>query len=316
MLDFASPQDDGYHDSDEDSSVSTVVRDEQPDHENLVADSPRRTSNLNDCKRIAVERAKYFRRKYTAERVIGAGLFVLTAPLVALLIVLVRVTSKGPGIYRQKRVGLHGEVFNVYKLRSMYVDAEKGGKPVWCGKNDSRITPLGKLLRRTHLDELPQLWNVVKGEMCLTGPRPERPEICEVLAEFIDDYYHRNVVKPGVTGLAQINLEPDETIADVKRKQFLDLHYIQNADLWLDVRMLSATALRVVGIRGGRAMSMLKLCRGTLVEESVVVLPEDNRRPFADKPSDSSKTCNDTVVQQAALTDTQVIRNDRPHTPK
>ena len=231
-------------------------------------------------------RARYFRRKYGFERVFASAMLVAASPLMAMLVMLVRLTSKGPGIYRQKRVGLHGEVFDVFKLRSMYIDAESSGKPVWCTKKDRRITPLGRFLRASHLDELPQLWNVVRGEMSLTGPRPERPEICEILAEHIEDYFHRNVVRPGVTGLAQINLEPDETIADVKRKQFLDLLYIQNAGFWLDFRMLAATFLRVFFIKGERAMSMMKLCRRAEVAEQVAILPGDNRRPFS-SPSQS-----------------------------
>ncbi|QDV82924.1 sugar transferase [Stieleria magnilauensis] len=314
MLHFASPHDDDYYDSDEDSSISTAVSDRERADTHDLREEPRRTSSIDDCKRIAVERAKYFRRKYAVERVLGGVMFVAAAPVIAVLIGLVRITSRGPGIYRQKRVGLHGETFHVYKLRSMYVDAERGGKPVWSTKKDKRITPLGKVLRRTHLDELPQLWNVVKGEMSLTGPRPERPEICEVLTTFIDDYYHRNVVKPGVTGLAQINLEPDETVADVKRKQFLDLLYIQNADLWLDLRMLTATGLRVIGIRGGRAMKLLSLCRAPLVVERVIIQPGDNRKLFPDQGGRAANT-----TERSSSPDHRsdpAIRCDRRHAPK
>ncbi|MCC9601439.1 sugar transferase [Stieleria sp. JC731] len=274
MLDYVPPHDDDQFKSEEDSTVSTVargdsitaLRDEQP---------------VKASRKLAVARARYFRRKYAAERFLALAMFVATGPVIAALILLVRVTSKGPGIYKQKRLGLHGEVFDVYKLRSMYVDAESNGKPVWCTKNDSRITPLGAFLRKSHLDELPQLWNVVRGDMSLTGPRPERPEICEKLAVIIDDYYSRNAVRPGVTGLAQINLEPDQTVGDVRRKQFLDMNYIENADFTLDARMLLATMLRVVGIRGGVAMRMLGLCRLTLVRDNVIERPGDDCRLFA-----------------------------------
>ncbi|WP_233148526.1 sugar transferase [Rhodopirellula sp. MGV] len=274
MLDYVPPHDDDRYESDEDSAVSTVTR-----RSVETPTPPRQTAGSS--RKLAVARARYFRRKYIIERFLATALFVGTGPLVAALIVLVRVTSKGPGIYKQKRLGLHGEVFDVYKLRSMYVDAESNGKPVWCTKNDSRITPVGAFLRKTHLDELPQLWNVVRGDMSLTGPRPERPEICEKLAVIIDNYYGRNTVRPGVTGLAQINLEPDQTVGDVRRKQFLDLNYIENACLSLDLRMLVATMLRVVGIRGGVAMRLMGLCRIKLVHDSVEPCAGDDCRLFA-----------------------------------
>ena len=192
----------------------------------------------------------------------------------------------------------------------MYIDAESGGKPVWCKKGDSRITPVGKFLRKTHLDELPQLWNVVKGEMSLTGPRPERPEICEKLATFIDDYYHRNVIKPGVTGMAQINLEPDQTRGDVRRKQFLDIHYIQTANLWLDLRMLAATCLRVCFIRGGRAMKLMALCRLDLVRQNVLPEPGDDLLLF---PPQEETVSSDqlSVDEDASLDQTASINRPR-----
>ena len=281
MLDFSLPHDDAFPGDEEDSSGSTVIRSSDV-HEFHRRGGRIRRNTAADSKRLALARARYFKRKYAIERTMAVAMFVVASPFIAALIALVRMTSKGPGIYRQQRVGMHGEVFYVYKLRSMRVDAEKGGKPVWCSKKDSRVTRVGKFLRSTHLDELPQLWNVVKGEMSLTGPRPERPEICEVLSNHIDDYYDRTVVKPGVTGLAQINLEPDETIADVKRKQFLDMHYIENAGFWLDARMLVATGLRVFFIKGERAMRMMKLCHRDLVNSVVETFPEDERGPFDD----------------------------------
>lgn len=236
----------------------------------------------SEAKSQALARARYFRHKNFVERVIGGALFVLTAPVMLIVAMLVKLTSHGPAIYRQQRLGKHGEVFEVLKFRSMYSDAEKDGKPVWSSKRDSRITPLGRFLRASHLDELPQLWNVIKGDMVLTGPRPERPKICDVLAGQIDGYYRRNAVKPGITGLAQINLPPDETLADVKRKQFLDLHYIEHAGWLLDFRMIMATVLRIFFIKGEKAMGMMGLCRRALVRASVVTTEDDNRHPFDD----------------------------------
>ncbi|MCD0458869.1 sugar transferase [Roseiconus lacunae] len=284
MLDYVPPNDDDRYQSDEDSTVSTVTRGQSE----VGQLATRRAGSSN---KLARARARYFRRKYVCDRVIATTLFVLSGPLIAALIALVRLTSKGPGIYSQKRLGLHGQEFNVYKLRSMRIDAEANGKPVWCTKNDSRITPVGAFLRKTHLDELPQLWNVIRGDMSLTGPRPERPEICEKLAVLIDDYYSRNAVRPGVTGLAQINLEPDQTVGDVRRKQFLDLNYIENASFALDAKMLLATLLRVVGIRGGVAMKMLGLCRLQMVNENIQSRAGDDCRLFAIQvPGDSAES--------------------------
>ena len=209
----------------------------------------------------AANRASYFRRKYAIDRFAGAVLLVLSSPLTLTLFLLVKLTSPGPGFYRQRRVGLNGETFEIVKLRSMVKNAERPGQAVWCVKNDARVTWLGRILRKLHLDELPQLWNVAMGEMSLVGPRPERPEICENLAEEIEGYYLRNTVKPGVTGLSQINLPPDETIEDVRRKQILDLRYIEEANFWLDTRMILATAMRMIGFGGETVIKTMKLCR-------------------------------------------------------
>ncbi len=195
-------------------------------------------------------------------------MLVALAPLILALVVLVRLTSKGPGIYCQERVGLGRKSFDVYKLRTMVQDAEADGQAKWSQKGDPRITPIGAFLRKTHLDELPQLWNVVAGDMSLTGPRPERPSICSKLSAHVDDYYARNLVKPGITGLAQINLEPDRTIDDVRRKQCLDLNYIENANAWLDVRMIFATVLRMFGIKGSVVTRWMGLCRKDVIERA------------------------------------------------
>ncbi len=210
----------------------------------------------------------FFQRKYVIDRWVGASLLLLTSPLTLLLYVVVRSTSRGPGFYRQKRVGLDGSVFEIIKLRSMVQDAETPGKPVWSTKGDARVTRIGRVLRKLHLDELPQLWNVARGEMSLVGPRPERPEICEKLAGQINGYYDRVVVKPGVTGLSQINLPPDETLDDVQRKQVLDLHYIENANFWLELRILAATGMRMIGIKGATVMRVMRLCRRHLLDVS------------------------------------------------
>ena len=122
-------------------------------------------------------------------------------------------------------------------------------------------------MRKLHLDELPQLYNVLRGDMTLIGPRPERPEICQSLAKQIDGYYDRVAVKPGVTGLAQVNLPPDETVEDVVRKQILDLRYVDETNWWLELRIFIATAMRMAGVRGERVMKSMRLCRRHLLHE-------------------------------------------------
>lgn len=211
----------------------------------------------------------FFRRKYLFDRVAGIGLLVALSPLLLSLYAVVRCTSKGPGFYRQRRVGLNGKTFEILKLRTMVVNAEKPGQAIWCVKNDSRITSVGRILRRMHLDELPQLWNVALGDMSLVGPRPERPEICKELAKRIDCYYDRVAIKPGVTGLSQINLPPDESLDDVRRKQILDLQYIQEANTWLELRIIGATAMRMLGVRGQIVMKAMQLCRRDLLRDTL-----------------------------------------------
>jgi exopolysaccharide biosynthesis polyprenyl glycosylphosphotransferase len=179
----------------------------------------------------------------------GAALVAL-APVMALVAVAVKLNSRGPVFYRQERVGLGGRVFTLYKFRSMVADAELDG-PRWCaGVDDHRITPVGMFLRRTHLDELPQLWNVLKGEMSLVGPRPERPCFVEELKCLIPGYAHRHWVKPGLTGLAQVHYRYDASLADVKRKLRFDQLYIKRRCLWLDLRILAWTCVVVLSRRG------------------------------------------------------------------
>ena len=217
-------------------------------------------------------RKSFFERKYFIERLTGCILLLAFAPIIALLWLLVKLTSKGPGFYRQTRVGLDGKEFQIYKLRSMRVDAEKNG-PIWSTKGDNRNTWIGNFLRTLHLDELPQLINVAKGEMVLVGPRPERPEICKELRHYIRGYQQRTLVKPGITGLSQVNLPPDETLEDVNRKQIIDLEYISSSDWWLEIRIAVATALRMSGIKGVTTMRWMRLCRRKLIVDMILMHP-------------------------------------------
>ncbi|GAB6164108.1 hypothetical protein JCM19992_01080 [Thermostilla marina] len=171
-------------------------------------------------------------------------------PVIVVLAVLVKLTSKGPAFYVQERVGRDGRIFRLFKLRSMRHDAEQLTGPVWTDEDDPRITPFGRFLRKTHLDELPQLYNVLRGEMTIVGPRPERPNFVEDLKKTIPAYDARHLVLPGITGLAQINLPPDTDLESVRRKLVLDLDYVQHATLWLDLRIMLCTAAKMFRLPG------------------------------------------------------------------
>lgn len=164
--------------------------------------------------------------------------------VLALLIPFIWVANQffapGPLFYRQTRVGLHGRHFTILKLRSMIVMAERHGV-VWTVEGDSRVTAVGRLLRQTHLDELPQCWNILKGEMSLVGPRPERPEFVLLLAERIEGYTKRHVVKPGLTGWAQVNFEYGDSVKDAQIKLKYDLEYIARQSWWLDAVIILRT---------------------------------------------------------------------------
>lgn len=182
------------------------------------------------------------------ERCLALVLAIPCVPLIAALWAIVKLTSPGPGIYRQRRSGCEGREFDIYKLRTMTHNCEQQTGAVWSVPGDSRVTPLGKFLRKSHLDELPQLFNVLKGEMSLVGPRPERPEIIVKLVEQIPGYLDRLEVPPGVTGLAQIFHEPDRHVEDVRRKVSIDREYIRAASPWLDARIIFCTTLKMIGL--------------------------------------------------------------------
>ncbi len=195
-------------------------------------------------------RKEYRRAKPVVEWVAALLLLVLLAPVMGVCALLVKLTSRGPVIYRQERVGRHGRTFTLLKLRTMRVDAEAETGPVWAkGERDPRVTPVGHLLRSTHLDELPQLINVLRGEMSLVGPRPERPHFVEQLRQVIPDYEQRLEVKPGITGLAQVRLPYDRTLRDVRRKVKLDCLYIRRMCWWVDAVILFGTLGKVFGLQ-------------------------------------------------------------------
>ena len=172
-------------------------------------------------------------------------LLLLTGPVILLAALLVKLDSKGPAFYRQQRVGLYGEEFWIVKLRTMRQDAELSGQAVWAEKDDPRITRLGYWLRKLRIDELPQTWTVLKGEMSFVGPRPERRQFVEDLEQHLRSYAERHMVKPGITGWAQINYPYGASIEDARNKLEYDLYYAKNYTPFLDLLILIQT-LRVV----------------------------------------------------------------------
>jgi lipopolysaccharide/colanic/teichoic acid biosynthesis glycosyltransferase len=187
----------------------------------------------------------YLPVKVTAEWLLALMLVIATAPLGLFLAVLVKLTSRGPVFYAQTRLGMNSKIFRMFKFRTMVNNAESRTGPVWCATNDSRITSVGKVLRMTHLDELPQLWNVLRGEMSLIGPRPERPELAARISRQVPDFRQRLAIRPGITGLAQLLLpadNPNDTeMLCVRRKLAHDVAYIRGLGLTMDLRIALGT---------------------------------------------------------------------------
>jgi lipopolysaccharide/colanic/teichoic acid biosynthesis glycosyltransferase len=180
------------------------------------------------------------------------------AAAVALVAIAVKLTSRGPVIYTQTRLGKHGRPFRIYKIRTMYVDSEVAG-PRWATVRDPRVTPIGGFLRRSHIDELPQLMNILRGEMSVVGPRPERPEFVVQLEKALPRYRERLAVRPGVTGLAQVQLPPDTDLESVRRKLACDLCYIDRMSLWLDLRIIACTAFGLLALPYTASRRLLKV---------------------------------------------------------
>ena len=179
------------------------------------------------------------------------GLIILS-PIMALVAIAIKLTSKGPAMYSQERVGLNGRLFRIYKFRSMYRDAEQRTGAVWATKNDPRITPLGRFLRKLRLDELPQLINVLKGDMAIAGPRPERPQFIEQLSRELPYFAQRHRVKPGITGWAQINYKYGDTIEDSRIKLEYDFYYIKHMSPTLDAYIFFHTVKTMLLSRGAQ----------------------------------------------------------------
>ena len=184
--------------------------------------------------------------------VCAAFLLVLTLPLMLFTMLVIALESRGPVFYRQERVGLNGKPFDVIKFRSMRCDAEQDGNPRWAMAADDRVTRVGRVIRKVRIDELPQLYNVLKGEMSMVGPRPERPFFVESLTKDIPYYAVRHSVKPGVTGWAQVRYEYGATVEDAKQKLQYDLYYVKNHTLFLDMLIMFETVSVVLTGKGAR----------------------------------------------------------------
>jgi len=190
----------------------------------------------------------YLSSKTAMDFVMAAVLLILAAPVILISAVLVRATSRGPAFYSQTRVGRDGRLFTIFKIRTMVHECESLSGPRWSIPGAPRIPRIGHFLRATHLDELPQLVNVLRGDMSLIGPRPERPEFTSKLERALPAYPERLRVRPGVTGLAQVHLPGDTSLASVRVKLAHDLFYIQQLSPALDIRILFCTLLRVLGV--------------------------------------------------------------------
>lgn len=212
------------------------------------------------------EQAWYTPCKGVLDRILSLILLVITGPLILLAAGLVKLTSRGPAFYSQTRLGKYGRPFKIYKIRTMVDNCEQLTGPRWAVPCDPYVTAIGRILRYTHLDELPQLWNVLWGEMSLVGPRPERPEFIPVLAESIPCYPDRLLIRPGMTGLAQVQLPGDTDLESVRRKLVYDLYYLQWLGPWLDLRILLCTACKVLGIPFAVSQKLFWVPSGAAVE--------------------------------------------------
>jgi len=202
---------------------------------------------------------------------VATGMLLLALPVMIVVAILVKLTSPGPVFYTQTRIGLNsrrqddqplrkgryricdlgGRPFVIYKFRTMRANAEQQSGVVWAQQNDPRVTWVGRILRQTRLDELPQLFNVLNGDMNVVGPRPERPSIFARLADEVVDYPQRQAVRPGITGLAQIRQQYDSSVEDVRRKLEYDLEYIRTQSLWVDLRIMLKTVPVILFRKGG-----------------------------------------------------------------
>lgn len=220
----------------------------------------------------------YLPVKSACEWLLALVMLILLFPLIGALALLVKASSNGPAFYRQRRVGKDGRIYWMYKLRSMAHDCERNSGIVWSRPGDPRVTKVGRWLRDTHLDELPQLFNVISGSMTLIGPRPERPEIVPQLQSRYPTYRKRLLVKPGLTGLAQMRLPPDTEVAAVRMKLAHDFYYVDHVSALLDVRIAISTGLYFLAEVSRIWSKMAVHSEGQAVERLLVADPIPEQR--------------------------------------
>lgn len=278
----------------------------------------RNNASLNEHVGVPVQNSN---RKYAFERAIGTILLIPALPLIGACWLLVRLSTPGPGFYYQTRVGANGVNFKVIKLRTMRLDAEADG-PQWSGKGDPRVTRVGAVMRKLHLDELPQLVNVAKGEMVLVGPRPERPEFVSILSQHIIGYELRLRVKPGITGLAQVNLPPDSDLQSVRRKQLLDVYHIENGSFWMDQKLIFLTALRLFGVSNNTLLRISRLDMTHLLMDLHLAEGSDEQSSIQSLVKASTLIIGNERVQELSLpsfskvTSSEETANNYPQKPR
>lgn len=230
--------------------------------------APTAAADSNEISTFDPVRGWYMPWKGMMDWMGALALLLCLAPVIVLAALVVKLTSRGPAFYRQTRLGKGGRRFLVIKLRTMVHNAEALTGPVWAKKQDPRVTRFGEFLRFTHVDEFPQLVNVLCRQMSLVGPRPERPEIAHRLEWDLPDYPLRLQVRPGITGLAQVKLPPDNTIEDVRRKLAHDLYYVRHCDPWLDLRILAYTGFQLVAALVGCVWQIFALPSHAAIEST------------------------------------------------
>jgi lipopolysaccharide/colanic/teichoic acid biosynthesis glycosyltransferase len=218
----------------------------------------------------------YVSVKMACEWIFAVLLLIPAGPVILLAALVVKLTSRGPAFYSQTRLGRRGTTFRIHKVRTMTHNCEKGTGATWAVANDPRITWIGGILRKTHLDELPQLINVLKGEMSIVGPRPERPEFLPKLEQAVPHYCDRLMVRPGVTGLAQVQLPADTDLASVRRKLAYDLYYIRHISLWLDIKLIACTVVHCFGVPFHVLCRVFRMPRKDAVENDYKNRPKSN----------------------------------------
>ena len=222
--------------------------------------------------------------KFVCEYCLALAIATLATPVILVAAIIVKLSSRGPAFYLQTRLGLNGRRFRIIKLRTMVQNAEASTGPVWATENDPRITPVGRFLRDSHIDEFPQLLNVLLGQMALVGPRPERPEIADALEWQISSYRQRLKVRPGITGLAQLKLPPDSDLDGVRKKLVHDLYYVRSLNPWLDIRVLLTTGWLLLATAARHLWSLVALPSAEKVNRRVEpIMGEQSELVAADR---------------------------------